>query len=449
MGVDGQEIDVSLTTPPTVRKLQEALYVKAKQEPKFRFYSLYDKVHRWDVLEYAWRLSRSKRGAPGVDGVTFDDIEAQGVEPWLKALQEEVRTGEYKPAPVRRVLIPKPGGGERPLGLPTIRDRVLQTAVKLVIEPIFEVDLDDEMFGYRANRSALDALDKVQSALWKGHTQVIDADLTKYFDTIPHEPLLKSLARRISDGRLLHLIKMWLKVPVEERDDQGRLKMTGGKGATCGVPQGGVISPLLANIYMRRFIQAFKLFGAPAKYGAILVNYADDFVILCRRQPAELHGHVEKILGKIGLTLNQAKTSVKNAWLEPFHFLGYALGPWYNPRKGSLGLKAVPAKKALERFRENVRHHLRARVVAPLEDVVASLNRRIVGWGNYFSFGEVTKVRRTLDTYIQDRVRGFLRRRSKVQGRGRRRFSYEYIRGQLGVRELCGMPLRQRAQAFT
>ena len=257
---------MSLQTPASVRRLQRALYVKAKQEPEFRFYLLYDKVHREDILTHAYRLSRAARGAAGVDGVEFADIEAAGVEPWLAALRHELSDQTYRPAPVRRVMIPKPGGGERPLGIPTIRDRVVQTAVKLVLEPIFEADFEDSAYGYRPHRSARDAVPAVHTALCEGYTDVVDADLSKYFDTIPHPELLQSVARRVVDRHILHLVKMWLKVPVDARDAQGRRRMTGGKRSTRGTPQGGVISPLLANIYMHRFLRAWRQRGKGQQY---------------------------------------------------------------------------------------------------------------------------------------------------------------------------------------
>ena len=268
---------MSLQTPDKVRKLQRALGVKAKQEPSYRFYSLYDKGFREDVLAHAYALSRQRNGAPGVDGQRFADVEAYGVKRWLSELGEELRQERYKPQPVRRVMIPKSGGvGERPLGIPTIRDRVVQTAVKLVLEPIFEQDFDDAAFGYRPRRGALEAVQRVHDVLNQGYTDVVDADLSKYFDTIPHGGLMKSLARRISDGKLLRLIKAWLKAPIAERDDRGQSRYTGGKTGTRGTPQGGVLSPLLANIYMHRYIKAFRKHGLDAKYGAVLVNYADD-----------------------------------------------------------------------------------------------------------------------------------------------------------------------------
>ena len=243
---------MSLTTPEKVRTLQRKLYCKAKAEPEFRFYLLYDKVWREDVLAHAWSLAKANDGAPGVDGMTFAEIEAAGVEKWLAGLRAELRDRTYRPQPVRRVLIPKPGGGERPLGIPTIRDRVVQTAVKLVVEPIFEADLEPNTFGYRPKRSAVDAIKAVHELLYHGYTEVVDADLSKYFDTIPHAELMQCVARRIVDRNILGLIKMWLKAPVEERDGDGTRRMLGGRDSSCGTPQGGVISPLLANLRQAR-----------------------------------------------------------------------------------------------------------------------------------------------------------------------------------------------------
>ena len=250
---------MSLATPDKIRTLQRKLYLKAKAEPAFRFYQLYDKVWRADILAHAYALARANGGVPGVDRVTFAAIEAAGVEEWLAGLREELREKTYRPQAVRRVLIPKPGGGDRPLGIPTIRDRVVQTAVKIVIEPIFEADLEPNAYGYRPGRSATDAIREVHRLLCDGYTDVVDADLSKYFDTIPHGELMHCVARRIVDRMILSLIKMWLKAPVEERDEDGRRRMTGGRASKHGTPQGGVVSPLLANLYMNRFLKFWRI----------------------------------------------------------------------------------------------------------------------------------------------------------------------------------------------
>jgi len=239
---------MSLETPDKIRSLQRKLYCKAKAEPAFRFYVLYDKICREDILSHAYALARANAGAPGVDGITFEQIDSSGLEAWLAALRDELVTKTYRPDPVRRVMIPKPGGGERPLGIPTIRDRVVQAAAKIVLEPIFEADFEDGAYGYRPRRNAVDAVKEVHRLMCRGYTDVVDADLSKYFDTIPHSDLLKSVARRIVDRNVLRLIKLWLRVPVEERGSDGNRRMSGGKSNKRGTPQGGVISPLLSVV---------------------------------------------------------------------------------------------------------------------------------------------------------------------------------------------------------
>src|SRR6202035_5701389 len=238
---------MSLATPEKIRILQRKLYRKAKAEPAFRFYVLYDKIYREDILRHGYALARANAGAPGTDGITFAAIEASGLDSWLAGLREELISKTYRPDPVRRVTIPKPDGGERPLGIPTIRDRVVQTAAKIVIEPIFEADFEDNAYGYRPVRGAVDAVKEVHRHLCRGYADVVDADLSKYFDTIPHSELIKSVARRVVDRNVLRLIKMWLRAPIEERDADETRRMSGGKGNTRGTPQGGVVSPLLAN----------------------------------------------------------------------------------------------------------------------------------------------------------------------------------------------------------
>jgi RNA-directed DNA polymerase len=318
---------MSLTTPDHIRTLQRKLYLKAKAEPNFRFYLLYDKIHRGDILLHAYKLARANRGAPGVDGVDFAAIEAAGRTNWLDGIERDLRTRTYQPQPVRRVMIPKPGGGERPLGIPTIRDRVVQTAAKLVLEPIFEADLEPTAYGYRPGRSGIDAVKAVHRLLCQGFTDVVDADLSKYFDTIPHNELLGSVAVRIVDRHVLRLIKSWLRAPVEETDPDGRRRMSGGKQSTCGTPQGGVISPLLANRYMNRFLRHWRDQGRGDAYQAHVVNYADDFVILSRGYAADALAWTRQVMTKLGLTVNEAKTTVRDARQEHFDFLGYSFGP--------------------------------------------------------------------------------------------------------------------------
>lgn len=425
---------MSLTTPEKIRTLQRALYVKAKQEPTRRFHALYDKVWREDILAHAYALSRANGGAPGVDGETFSRINAYGVERWLDELGEEIRTRRYTPQPVRRVMIPKSsGGGQRPLGIPTIRDRVVQTAATLVLEPIFEADFDEAAFGYRPKRSALDAVRTVHAAIDEGHTEVVDADLSKYFDTIPHQALMTCVARRISDGKMLHLMKMWLKAPVEETDERGRRRMSGGKKATRGTPQGGVASPLLANIYMHRFIKAFRKYGLDRRYGAVLVTYADDFVILCRQGAPEVLETTRRWMASIGLALNEDKTRVCNARCAPFDFLGYTFGPLYSPRTGGRYNGARPSRKAVASIKDTIRRRLRPGNQAPWEEVARDLNRTVRGWTGYFSYGSVTKARHDVKLHLYHTVRRFLRRRHKVAGPGYRQFPIQDVFGTLGV----------------
>jgi RNA-directed DNA polymerase len=427
---------VSLETPDSVRRLQRKLYVKAKQEPEYRFYLLYDKVHREDILAHAYRLSRAARGAAGVDGMRFEDIDAAGVESWLAALGKDLREQTYRPAPVRRVMIPKPGGGERPLGIPTIRDRVAQTAAKLVLEPIFEADFEDSAYGYRPRRSAHDAVRAVHTALCEGYTDVVDADLSKYFDTIPHHELLQSVARRVEDRHVLRLVKMWLKVPVEERDERGRRRMSGGKRSTRGTPQGGVISPLLANIYMHRFLRAWRHRDKGWEYRARLITYADDFVIVSRGHAAAALTWTRGVMGRIGLTLNDAKTCIRNARTESFDFLGYTFGPDRYRKDGHWYLAAKPSRKSVQRVKATVSAVLRPGNHERWPDVSADLNRRLRGWATYFSYGTRVLAYRAIDHYVADAVQHFLRRRHRVPTRGSRRFGAQHVFGTLGVLRL-------------
>lgn len=429
---------VSLTTPSKIRELQIKLYRKAKNEPEYRFYQLYDKVYREDILDHAYELARANHGAPGVDGESFEDIESRGLGEWKNGLREELRNKTYQPQPVRRVMIPKPGGGERPLGIPTIRDRVAQTAAKLILEPIWEAELEPNAYGYRPRKSAQGAIRKVEELLHEGYTDVVDADLSKYFDTIPHSELLQCVARRIVDRYMLHLIKMWLQVPVEERDGNGKRRLTGGKDNDRGTPQGGVISPVLANLYMNRMLKGWRQNRRGEQFRAQMVNYADDFVILSRGKAAEALEWTRGVLKRLELTLNEKKTSVRNAREERFDFLGYTFGPHYSPRTGREYLGHSPSKKSVSRIKTKVGELLVPGNMDPWEKVCERLNQILKGWRAYFGCGSTSKAYRAVDEHVYDKVRHFLRRRHKVSSQGTRQFPEERVFGSMGVVRLQG-----------
>ena len=389
----------------------------------------------------AWLLAKANDGAPGVDNESFEDIESKGLVEWLDGLGKELHDKTYQPQPVRRVMIPKPGGGERPLGIPTLRDRVAQTAAKLILEPIFEADFEPNAYGYRPKKSAQDAIQEVDRLLYAGYTDVVDADLSKYFDTIPHSELLQCVARRVVDKHMLHLIQMWLKVPVEERDEKGKKRLTGGRGNDRGTPQGGVISPLLANLYMNRMLKGWKQTGRGEQYRARIVSYADDLVILSRGKANEALGWARSTLTRLGLTLNEQKTSIRNARRERFDFLGYTFGPHFSKRLKREYLGCSPSKKSVNRLKQSVGEHLKPCNGAPWEEVRDQLNQKLRGWKAYFGLGSPTKAFEVVDEHVEERVRNFLRRRHKVSSQGTRQFPMRRIFGELGVFRLRG-PLR-------
>lgn len=432
---------MSLVTPERIRDLQIKLYRKAKNEPEFRFYQLYDKVYREDILIHAYALAKANDGAPGVDGESFEGIESEGLMEWLNGLRKELHDKTYRPQPVRRVMIPKAGGGERALGIPTVRDRVAQTAAKLILEPILEADMEPSAYGYRPKRSAQDAVQKVDELLHEGYTDIVDADLSKYFDTIPHSELMQCVARRIVDKHMLHLIRMWLKVPVEERDEKGKRRLTGGKDQDRGTPQGGVISPTLANLYMNRMLKGWRQTKRGEQFRARIVNYADDFVILSRGKAKEALEWTGGVLERLGLTLNAKKTSLRDARQERFDFLGYTFGPHFSKRTGREYIGYSPSKKSVNKMKQNVGEHLRPGNHGPWEEVRDRLNQKLKGWQAYFGLGSTGRAYEVIDEHVEERVRHFLRRRHKVSSRGTRLFSMRQVFGALGVHRLRG-PLR-------
>lgn len=431
---------MSLVPPETVGKLQAALHAKAKEAPAFRFYSLYDKVCRRDVLTFAYERCRQNAGAPGVDGQTFEDIEAAGVGPWLDALMQDLRKRTYRPSPIRRVFIPKPDGKQRPLGIGTIRDRVAQMAMVVVLESIFEADLPPEQYAYRPGRSAHDAVRHVHALVNAGYTEVVGADLSGYFDSIPHAELLKSVARRVSDGHVLALIKAWLEAPVEEADRRGRVRRTTrNRDDRRGTPQGSPLSPLLSNVYFRRFVLGWTSLGHAKRLAARIVNYADDFVICCRHNAEEALAVMRTMMSRLKLTVNESKTRVCRLPTETFDFLGYTIGPCYRPRTGTCYLGTRPSAKRIARIKREISAMTGRRwALLPVEFQVARLNRLLTGWSNYFRLGAVSAAYRAVDYHARGRLRQWLCRKHGVDTRGPYQFPDQHLYDVLGLVRLCG-----------
>jgi len=447
---DSREIGVSLTPPIQVGKLQAALHAKAKGSPTYRFYALYDKVYRVDVLEHAYRLCRANAGAAGVDGQTFADIEAYGVAKWLGELAEDLQKKTYRPQAVRRVWIPKPDGKQRPLGIPTVKDRVVQTAALIVLEPIFEADLPSEQHAYRPGHSALDAVQQVQALMRQGHGEVIDADLSGYFDSIPHAELMKSVSRRVSDGLLLGLIKAWLQMPVEETDGRGNTRRTTrNRDEGRGTPQGAPLSPLLSNLYMRRFILGWKVLGHEQRLDAHIVNYADDFVICCRGSAEAALAAMRAMMAKLKLTVNEGKTRVCRGPDEAFDFLGYTIGRCYSPKTGWAYLGVRPSAKALRKLNRTLSEQTsRSWLWLSVEEMVGKLNQFLQGWANYFSLGTVTAAYRKVTAHACARLRRWLVRKFDERGRQWSRYCRSYLHETLGLLRLERRPHPSASGAY-
>lgn len=428
-----------------VRKLQIVLYRKAKAEPKYRFWSLYGELVREDVLRKAWRQVKANGGAPGIDGQTIGSI---GVSPeaeaeWLRGLAEELRAKVYRPMPVRRVWIPKACGGQRPLGIPTVKDRVVRSAAAMLLMPIWEADFHENSHGYRPKRSTKGAMDQIQYALWDGLREVVDADLSKYFDTIPHRELMRLVARRVSDGAILKLIKAWLRAPVVEEGEDGKKRVRANR---AGTPQGGVISPLLANLYLDALDWAVNALG---RNQCRMVRYADDLVILCRKgKGAGLKARLRRWLEARGLKLNEEKTRLVDAETESFCFLGFCVLMRKGRRGGRVHPQVSPSSKSCKACREAVREILhRGTHWRPTAEVVRSLNRLSRGWAGAFHYDECRRAFGQLEDYTRQKLRTWLWRKH-----GRRKGRYKFytcqkLHGQYGLWKWPGNIGHRRKQA--
>ena len=429
-----------LTGSERVRKLQTMLHAKAKEEPGRRFHALADKVWRADFLREAWAEVRRNGGAAGVDGETFAMIEAQGVGRWLGELSRELREGTYAPSPVRQVLIPKKQPGTfRPLGIPTIRDRVAQTSALLVLVPIFEADLQPEQYGYRPERGAHDAVKRIHRLLNGGYNEVVDGDLANYFGEIPHAGLLKGVARRVSDGRMLGLVKAWLEMAVVEDDGKGGKRRTNrARRERKGVPQGSPLSPALSNVYMRRFILGWKALGYARRFRAEIVNYADDFCVLGKAPAAAMLAAVRRLAEGLKLPVNERKTRCLRCPEEPFEFLGYRIGRNYRPHGRGAYIGTRPAKASVQSICRKVSEQTAARHgTMDTGDMVRRLNWILSGWANYYTLGQVSPAYSAVDQHATRRLRRWLCRKHKVRTGEYVRFSNRRLWDSYGLVNLA------------
>jgi len=404
-----------------VQELQRKLYLKAKSEANFRFYALYDKIYRMVFLKKAWQKVRANHGSSGIDGKTIKDIEEEGVDEFLKGIQEELKTREYRPSPARRVYIPKPNGKLRPLSIPTIKDRVVQMALKLVIEPIFEADFEDNSYGYRPKKSAQQAALEIRKYLNWGLTKVIDADLEDCFGSIPHQELLDMIAKRIVDGKVLWLIKLFLKAGAME---QGQIKID-----EKGTPQGGVASPLLANIYLDQIDKGWK----PLNKFARLIRYADDVVILTRYGTDKVFGRFQRLTSQWKLKLNQKKTRIVDANKESFDFLGYSFQKALNRKRTKRVAYFWPSHKAERAIREKIRKITNPYRPIKVDRIIRELNPVIRGWTNYFKIANSSKKFGKIKLYAANKVRKFMRRRGGKSGYGYKKYPDDYLYKRLGL----------------
>ena len=430
----------NLTASAKVQRLQRALHAKAKAAPGLRFYSLSDKVWRKDVLVVAWQTVRRNGGAAGVDGETVADIEAFGVERWLGVLARDLKAGTYRPRAVRQVLIPKKQRGKfRPLGIPCLRDRVAQTAAMLVLSPVFEADLQPEQYAYRSGRSAHDAVKRVHGLLNTGHREVVDADLSDYFGQIPHAELIRSIARRVSDGRVLGWIKAWLEMAVEEDDSEGGRRRTNrARREHKGTPQGSPISPLFSNIYMRRFIMGWKVLGYARRFKAEVVTYADDLRVLGKAPAAEMLAVVEALMERLKLTVNVEKTRCFRVPEEAIEFLGYRIGRTYRRDTGRAYVGTRPSAASVRSICRRVSAlTTRRNGRLPPGVMVERLNRLLAGWATYFTLGQVSPAYAAIDRHATRRLRRWLGRKHKVRSRGMVRFSDERLWQDYGLTRLA------------
>lgn len=445
------KLETSQSSKEPVRALQRKLYLKAKHQPSFRFYSLYDKVYRSDVLQYAYDLVRRNGGSPGMDGETFADIETgPGRERYIQELQETLKANAWRASAVKRVEIPKPNGSMRPLGIPCIRDRIVQMAVKLVIEPIFEAGFSPHSYGFRPKRSAHQAMDAINGWLLRGHTHVIDADLSSYFDTIPHAKLQKAVAERIVDGRMLALLRQWLKVRVIKVVNGRMVSIGGGKKARTGTPQGGVISPLLANVYLNILDRIWERHRLAERLRARLIRYADDLVILCAGDVNQPFSILRSTLDRLGLKLNEEKTQVRDARREGFDFLGYSTRVVKAARSGKQFPLVEPSDKAMQAIKQKIKIYTRRDMnPVPVDGIVAQLNRTVRGWSNYFHYGHGHRKMKKVKYYMEESLRLHLRYRHKLGNRGASytRFPRRYIYDYLGLYKVPTTPAWKDAHA--